>query len=65
MDLVGRLLITGGRRIGAAIAQELARRGMDVALSYNRSRVEADATAAAGHRRRPARACRVGEPREA
>ena len=48
MDLTGRAaLITGGRRIGAAIAQELARRGMDVALSYNRSRVEADATAAA------------------
>jgi len=48
MDLTGRAaLITGGRRIGAAIALELARRGMDVALSYNRSRAEADATAAA------------------
>jgi NAD(P)-dependent dehydrogenase (short-subunit alcohol dehydrogenase family) len=48
MDLTGRAaLITGGRRIGAAIALELARRGLDVALSYNRSRAEADATAAA------------------
>jgi NAD(P)-dependent dehydrogenase (short-subunit alcohol dehydrogenase family) len=48
MDLTGRAaLITGGRRIGAAIALELARRGMDVALSYNRSRAEADATAVA------------------
>jgi NAD(P)-dependent dehydrogenase (short-subunit alcohol dehydrogenase family) len=37
------VLITGGKRIGAAIAQDLARRGMHVALSYNRSREEADA----------------------
>ncbi|HEY7058048.1 MAG TPA: SDR family NAD(P)-dependent oxidoreductase [Vicinamibacterales bacterium] len=44
MDLTGRAaLITGGRRIGAVIARELARRGMDVALSYNRSHREADA----------------------
>ena len=55
MDLAGRaVLITGGRRIGAVIAQTLAERGMDVALSYNRSRVEADTTAssvtAAGRR---------------
>ena len=47
MDLSGRaVLITGGRRIGAVIAHELARRGMDVALSFNRSRAEADAAAA-------------------
>ncbi len=66
MDLAGRaVLITGGRRIGAVIAQTLAERGMDVALSYNRSRVEADTTAAVGHRRRPARACRDRRPREA
>ena len=39
-------LITGGKRIGAAIAGELARRGVDVALSYNRSRTEAEETAA-------------------
>ena len=47
MDLVGRaVLITGGKRIGAVIARELSRRGVDVALSYNRSRAEADASAA-------------------
>jgi NAD(P)-dependent dehydrogenase (short-subunit alcohol dehydrogenase family) len=39
-------LITGGKRIGAAIAGDLARRGVDVALSYNRSRTEAEETAA-------------------
>ena len=31
------VLITGGKRIGAVVALELARRGMDVALSYQRS----------------------------
>jgi NAD(P)-dependent dehydrogenase (short-subunit alcohol dehydrogenase family) len=47
MDLHDRVaLITGGRRIGAAIAIDLARRGMDVALSYNRSRREAEDAAA-------------------
>lgn len=35
-------LITGGKRIGAAIAADLARRGMHVALSYNRSKREAE-----------------------
>lgn len=48
------VLITGGKRIGAAIAVDLARRGMHVALSYNRSRDEAehaaDAVRAAGRR---------------
>jgi NAD(P)-dependent dehydrogenase (short-subunit alcohol dehydrogenase family) len=45
-DLTNRAaVITGGRRIGAAIAVALARRGMDVALSFNRSRVEAEAVA--------------------
>jgi NAD(P)-dependent dehydrogenase (short-subunit alcohol dehydrogenase family) len=39
-------LITGGKRIGAAVAADLARRGMDVALSYNRSSKEAEETAA-------------------
>jgi NAD(P)-dependent dehydrogenase (short-subunit alcohol dehydrogenase family) len=39
-------IITGGRRLGAAIAVELARRGMDVALSFNRSRAEAETAAA-------------------
>ena len=39
------VLITGGKRIGAVVALELARRGMDVALSYQRSKDEAEATA--------------------
>ena len=47
-------LITGGRRIGAVIATTLAKRGVDIALSYNRSRDEAEAAAetvrAAGRR---------------
>jgi NAD(P)-dependent dehydrogenase (short-subunit alcohol dehydrogenase family) len=38
-------LITGGKRIGAVVATTLARAGVDVALVYNRSRAEADATA--------------------
>jgi NAD(P)-dependent dehydrogenase (short-subunit alcohol dehydrogenase family) len=47
MDLAGRAaLITGGKRIGAAIATALATAGMDVALSYNASRAEAEAAAA-------------------
>lgn len=46
MDLKGRaVLITGGKRIGAAVAIDLARRGMDVALAFNRSRDEAETTA--------------------
>jgi NAD(P)-dependent dehydrogenase (short-subunit alcohol dehydrogenase family) len=47
MQLVGgAALITGGRRIGAAVAKTLAAAGMDVGLSYNRSRAEAEAAAA-------------------
>jgi NAD(P)-dependent dehydrogenase (short-subunit alcohol dehydrogenase family) len=47
MQLADRVaLITGGRRIGAAVARALAARGIDVALGYNRSRDEADAAAA-------------------
>jgi NAD(P)-dependent dehydrogenase (short-subunit alcohol dehydrogenase family) len=42
----GAALITGGKRIGADIAKALAAAGMDVALSYNRSRDEAEAAAA-------------------
>jgi NAD(P)-dependent dehydrogenase (short-subunit alcohol dehydrogenase family) len=46
MDFAGAAaLITGGKRIGAAIAIDLAGRGVDVALSFNRSRREADETA--------------------
>ena len=40
-------LITGGKRIGAVVATTLAKAGADVALVYNRSRAEADETAAA------------------
>jgi NAD(P)-dependent dehydrogenase (short-subunit alcohol dehydrogenase family) len=48
MKLLDRaVLITGGKRIGAEIAVDLARRGMDVALSFNRSQEEADQAAAA------------------
>jgi NAD(P)-dependent dehydrogenase (short-subunit alcohol dehydrogenase family) len=55
MDLSDRgALITGGRRIGAVVALDLARRGMHLALSYNRSVREAeeaaDAVRAAGRR---------------
>ncbi len=55
MDLNGRVvLITGAKRIGAVVAEELARRGVDVALGYARSRDEAEAAAARvrGHLRR-------------
>jgi NAD(P)-dependent dehydrogenase (short-subunit alcohol dehydrogenase family) len=42
MDLQNRIaLITGGKRIGAVVAAELAARGVDVALSYLRSQNEA------------------------
>jgi NAD(P)-dependent dehydrogenase (short-subunit alcohol dehydrogenase family) len=40
------VLITGPKRIGAEVAKEAAARGADVALSYNRSREEAEAAAA-------------------
>jgi NAD(P)-dependent dehydrogenase (short-subunit alcohol dehydrogenase family) len=47
-------LITGGRRIGAVVARELAARGVDVAFSYARSKAEAEQAAdtvrAAGRR---------------
>lgn len=46
MDLTGRgVLITGGKRIGAVVAADLAWAGADIAVVYNRSREEADATA--------------------
>jgi NAD(P)-dependent dehydrogenase (short-subunit alcohol dehydrogenase family) len=47
-DLTNRAaIITGGKRLGGAVARELARRGMDVAMSFNRSRAEAEEVAAA------------------
>jgi NAD(P)-dependent dehydrogenase (short-subunit alcohol dehydrogenase family) len=46
MDLSQRVaLVTGGKRIGAVVAIEMAKLGADVALCYNRSREEADRTA--------------------
>src|SRR6202140_62291 len=55
MILTGKVaLITGGKRIGLVVAEELARRGVDVGLGYARSRAEADEAAgrvrAAGRR---------------
>lgn len=48
MELSNRVaVITGSRRIGAVVAVELARRGADIAICYNRSRAEADKTAEA------------------
>ena len=63
----GAALITGGKRIGAAVARALAAAGMDVALSYNRSRAEAEATAAdisAAGRRAHIAAVDLGSPPE-
>jgi NAD(P)-dependent dehydrogenase (short-subunit alcohol dehydrogenase family) len=46
MNLDGRVaLVTGGRRIGAVVATELARAGADIALVYRRSKAEAEETA--------------------
>jgi 3-oxoacyl-[acyl-carrier protein] reductase len=46
MDIKDKVaLITGTRRIGSVVAVELAQRGADVVLSYNRSREEAEAAA--------------------
>jgi NAD(P)-dependent dehydrogenase (short-subunit alcohol dehydrogenase family) len=48
MDLESRVvLITGAKRVGAVLARAAAARGADVAVSYNRSRDEADETVAA------------------
>ena len=46
MQLEGKVaLITGGRRIGHVVAAQLAAHGADIALSYSRSRDEAEQTA--------------------
>jgi NAD(P)-dependent dehydrogenase (short-subunit alcohol dehydrogenase family) len=55
MDLKGKVvLITGARRIGSVVAGELGSHGADVAISYGRSKSEAERTAgqvrAAGRR---------------
>ena len=43
MELEKRVaLITGSKRIGAPVAEALARRGADVSLSYNRSKSDAE-----------------------
>ncbi|HEV7735478.1 MAG TPA: SDR family oxidoreductase [Candidatus Binatia bacterium] len=48
MQIGGRVaLITGGKRVGAVVAEELAARGADIALTFNRSRTEAETTATA------------------
>jgi NAD(P)-dependent dehydrogenase (short-subunit alcohol dehydrogenase family) len=45
MDLKNRVVvITGGKRIGRIVAQELASRGADVVLSYRGSKAEAEET---------------------
>src|SRR5688500_7783090 len=50
MDLAGKVaLLTGAKRIGAIVAEMLARAGADVALVYNRSAKEAGTTVAAAH----------------
>ena len=47
MELEGKVaVITGGKRIGRVVARELARRGMDLVLSYRGSKDEAEQTAA-------------------
>lgn len=46
MDLAGKAaLVTGGKRIGIVVATRLAGVGVDMALSYNRSREEAELAA--------------------
>jgi len=48
MEIANRVvLITGARRVGDTVATELAARGADIALSYNRSAAEAEQTASA------------------
>lgn len=47
MDLNGKVaVITGGKRIGRIVAQQLAARGMDLVLSYRGSKEEAEQTVA-------------------
>ena len=47
MDLCGKVaVITGGKRIGRIVAQELAQQGMNLVLSYRGSKEEAEQTVA-------------------
>jgi NAD(P)-dependent dehydrogenase (short-subunit alcohol dehydrogenase family) len=47
MDLKNRVaLVTGSKRIGAVVAIDLAHEGADIGICYNRSRAEAEKTAA-------------------
>jgi NAD(P)-dependent dehydrogenase (short-subunit alcohol dehydrogenase family) len=47
MQLAGKAaLLTGGKRIGAVVADALGRLGVDVALAYARSQIEAERTVA-------------------
>ena len=66
MDLAAKVvLITGAKRVGAVLARVVAARGADVAVSYNRSRDEADETVAAvraGGRRAIAIEANVADP---
>ena len=63
MDLQNKVaLITGGKRIGIVVAEELAARGVDVALGYARSRAEADEAAGPRARGGPARPRSAGRP---
>jgi len=68
MDLTNKVaLITGGKRIGLVVARELAKRGADVAVSYARSKNEADAAVAeitAAGRRGAAFRADVSRPEE-
>ena len=48
LELRGKVvLLTGGKRIGAAVAEAVSARGADVVLTYNKSKAEADDTATA------------------
>ena len=68
MDLTGKVaIITGGKRIGRVVAQVLARRGMDLVLSYRGSKQEADDTVAdvvAAGRRATTVVADVGKPED-
>lgn len=68
MDLHGKVaVITGGKRIGRVVAQQLAARGMDLVLSYRGSKAEAEATVAdvqAAGRRATLIVADVGKPED-